>query len=58
MPFALKSLIWGIYSADEKMLIMYGSLSGAERHLKHFDWPLTYFSLTDCVRSLFWVTRY
>ena len=35
------------------MLIMQGSLLATEQRLKHFDRPLTYFSITDCVGSLF-----
>ena len=33
-------------------------LSATEKRLKHFHRSLTYFSIADCVGSLFWVTRY
>ena len=42
----------------QKILIMWASLLATEHHLKHFHQLLTYFSITDYVGSLFWVTRY
>ena len=34
-------------------ILMQSSLLATEQHLEHFNWPLTYFSITDCVGSLF-----
>ena len=37
---------------------MYGNLFATEQRLTHFHRPLGYFSITDCIGSLVWVTRY
>ena len=55
MPLSLKSLIWKICcvrKAQTALMTLTGLLE-IERRLKHFHRPLIYFSLTDCLQSLF-----
>ena len=56
MPFFLKILDLENLLCRKKLqniILMWGSLLVTEQRLKHFNWPLIHFSITDSARSLF-----
>ena len=58
MPFSSKSLIWERNRPGkslQRILIVLAALLTIEQRLKHFNRPLTYFAMIDCVGSGFLV---